>query len=626
MASKTVSGAFTINIIEDGMNYFMRTSNASATIPSNQESVAYSGTMYAYRRSGGDDSEAYSCYIIVWRKKGSTYTRWAYNTQKVTSYNFSSTVYHTGLSACDSIVVTMSDTLISTHAGYLAEIEIPVYKAGDKGNKGDKGDAAVVYELVPEYTSLKKASSQQILYVWIYKTVGGVRSQVSYGDISPTFTVSGATITGQWGQYDNDIRLAIAANSTAEVVLKMYIDNVEMARIGVPVIADGTNGKIGRNYYYAGEWEEIASSASFIVSDAQAPFFSYQPSGDTRKHYLFAPTTNGTYTKTQMGTPNPNTDSRWTLMWDDFEYLITKAIFGEFAKFGSAIINGDWMISTYGTIYIGGDADSYEVNATSSKTIGGVTYTKDNAYTLFDPEHPSGRASDTDSSVYNFVPNYAVDLLTGKTYQQNAYIYGEIRCKSLFKNVLLLNTEARYGSSSNPVIISGDRDLVFFAPNPYRYEDANNPNYLRFPHPWEYKGKEIQFNNCMPKKFTYTRSSSIYTANPQCNISMYNNIFYIDANNNIVDYDEEREERGEIWECYPRFKFLEDVVRNREWSYFNIFMSETTTGAEKDGSNTALFYNARSFKMLAAQTPTETGTEYAKTWYWYIYDVSYYLD
>jgi hypothetical protein len=108
-----------------------------------------------------------------------------------------------------------------------------------------------------------------------------------------------------------------------------------------------------------------------------------------------------------MGEPT-NSNTNFALMVTDFKYLITEAIFSDTAKLGSSYICGDWQISTYGILY---DANNqaYVIDATSSVTIDGVTYTKDNAYTKFDADF-------TDYSkdgAINFAPNYAVDLLTG---------------------------------------------------------------------------------------------------------------------------------------------------------------------------------------------------------------------
>ena len=55
----------------------------------------------------------------------------------------------------------------------------------------------------------------------------------------------------------------------------------------------------------------------------------------------------------------------------------------------------------------------------------------------FDPAYPSQSVNTTHNvngttwTGYNFVPNYCVDLLTGATYQQNAYVAGSIYTQSI---------------------------------------------------------------------------------------------------------------------------------------------------------------------------------------------------
>lgn len=107
-------------------------------------------------------------------------------------------------------------------------------------------------------------------------------------------------------------------------------------------------GKVGRFYYYAGEWNDFGNTDTWVVSDAQAPYFGYTPTNSTHGYYVFNPDENGTYTKKQIhdtyGDPTAN-HSPWIKMWDDFKYIITEAIFGSYAHFGSWVFNGDYMLS-----------------------------------------------------------------------------------------------------------------------------------------------------------------------------------------------------------------------------------------------------------------------------------------
>lgn len=153
------------------------------------------------------------------------------------------------------------------------------------------------------------------------------------------------------------------------------------------------NGKINRFYYYAQEWEN-SNLIGYVVTDYQTPFFSYN--GD---YWIFNPQENGLYSMSEMGQPAESTTSNptaWVRMISEFKYMITQAIFGEYAQFGSAIINGDWLLSTHGKR---NGADSQQ-------------------YIYFDPQDPMGITAG------NFAPNFCVDLKMGKLYAMSGAIGG----------------------------------------------------------------------------------------------------------------------------------------------------------------------------------------------------------
>lgn len=158
------------------------------------------------------------------------------------------------------------------------------------------------------------------------------------------------------------------------------------------------NKNVNRFYYYAQEWEDD-DEITYTVSPLQAPYFLYQD-----EYWVFNPIKNGTYSMAKMGEPRESAGGilGWEKMNAEFKYIITKAIFGEQAQFGSAIINGDWLLSAHGTID-GEQSDSY-VN--------------------FDPDDPTGEISG------NFAPTFCVDLLRGISYMNNAYIRGDVNATS----------------------------------------------------------------------------------------------------------------------------------------------------------------------------------------------------
>ena len=266
--------------------------------------------------------------------------------------------------------------------------------------------------------------------------------------------------------------------------------------ICVNTIEDGQQGKRGRAYYYAGVWESTPSNQTFPISDIQAPFFKYTLNNQTR-YALYDAQTNGNYTKSQMtpqtqqGKPDTNASgTSWKVMTNDFKYLITEAIFGDFAKFGSAIISGDWMLSAHGVIYdtTGTEHEIYS-NASSGDgtwTNNNVLYNADNAYRLFNEDYPNTNEPNS----LNFVPNYCVDLLTGSTYQHNAYVDGSLYAKSLqttfqdipyralTQNELVIGCSTWMGNDSNDIKIDvgiwnyafPDGDILVCLPtNQYQY-------------------------------------------------------------------------------------------------------------------------------------------------------------
>lgn len=159
---------------------------------------------------------------------------------------------------------------------------------------------------------------------------------------------------------------------------------------------DGQRGKAGRFYYFAGDWN---SSTTYVMTDTQAPyvkasngsFYMLDNAGNGGSNVN---STNQNPTNSSYGNGKP-----WSVMQSDHQYYIAKAFFGNYAQFGSAIINGDWMISTYG-----------KKNGSTS-----------NDYTSFDPSDPTGVSSSS-----HFAPNFCVDLKYGVCYMQDAYVKGSI--------------------------------------------------------------------------------------------------------------------------------------------------------------------------------------------------------
>lgn len=102
------------------------------TIGSNTTSATFTSTVSFYKKVGSAARAAYSCFCSVFRRKGTSYYYIANNgNSKATSW------YVEGLavsaSSYDALVFCIYDTKTTVHSGYLAELEVPVYKHGDTG-------------------------------------------------------------------------------------------------------------------------------------------------------------------------------------------------------------------------------------------------------------------------------------------------------------------------------------------------------------------------------------------------------------------------------------------------------------------------------------------------------------
>lgn len=222
--------------------------------------------------------------------------------------------------------------------------------------------------------------------------------------------------------------------------------------------SQGERGKVGRFFYYAGAFDSSDSTTTFTVSDAEAPFFSYNGN-----HWVYSPTENGSFTMAAMGNPSSSSSS-WNIMTNDFKYLITEAIFSSFAKLGGFVINDDWMLSRDGIIYDTSGV-AYTIDSSSTITIDGVTYTRDNAYTKFDATHP-----DSSSGNVNFCPNFCVDSATGVLYSTNGVFKGEISATG-WKSIDL--NDGNHGNKNEGFTISQGGTYSFNSNSTY-YTGSNN--------------------------------------------------------------------------------------------------------------------------------------------------------
>ena len=175
-------------------------------------------------------------------------------------------------------------------------------------------------------------------------------------------------------------------------------------------------GKTGLMFYMMGEWN---SATTYTRTSELIPLVHYD-NGVWNENLG----SNGHYWYLKADSSTNNTPAAGSTYWqqcDDFGVVITQGLFAKFAKLGSFVISDDWMYSQYGYI-INSSGVATEVSSPSQ------TFDNRPAYTWFnsaDPQAqvtPSGQGSDK----YRFRPTFAVDGLTGQTYQNLSYTKGGI--------------------------------------------------------------------------------------------------------------------------------------------------------------------------------------------------------
>lgn len=235
---------------------------------------------------------------------------------------------------------------------------------------------------------------------------------------------------------------------------KDYTAKCTLALIGSKQGAGGQKGDTGPMFYLCGEW---ANNTEYERTKQRCPVVYY----GGKYWYL---ENEGTSTG---DTPGPSSS-----VWEEaenFNMVFTDVLFVKnFAKLGSGIISGDWLISCAGYIVVNGVKTYYGPED---------EYGNAPAYMQFDEDYP-----DSDNGQNNFMPVYAVDLATGVTYQQKAHIQGSLRA-SLFEYKVYSSSDAGVG-----YIVPADADYYYFS---YPYGQASTTLQVTLPYAGDLPGKMI---------------------------------------------------------------------------------------------------------------------------------------
>ena len=377
-----------------------------------------------------------------------------------------------------------------------------------------KSQNSVVYEIV--FTeSWARVDNNNIVTArlkgYAYKVDGSTKTALNsvtirHGYIlndSDTYATTSTNSSGYFdcGDWFDDDNIIDFGKNSANIFAAIIIGGVVVQANYVTIAKQGANGqsirgKTGRFYYYGGEFDNTDTTKTFKINDAETPYFSHGTNAVTGlpNCHVYNPSTNPSsdLTMAQMWANSNQSwnNAPWQTFTNDFQYLMTRAVFSDQAYLGSFVVNTDWLISQHGevnhvasTAYTkfypefvnGGDlCENFDVNMnyilagsayfvggkkyyikvggssfssgcqlnvrmyngssdvgntinlTSSSPSGTITFepTTSGTYYLRADCQSSGMTAKLTAYVECFIPNFAVDGLTGSSYQNDGTFSG----------------------------------------------------------------------------------------------------------------------------------------------------------------------------------------------------------
>lgn len=290
--------------------------------------------------------------------------------------------------------------LVGENFQRIASLTIPVLWAGEPG---------VTYEIIPEVDRIHVTSSgtsvQGDVNIRAYKISPSGREALEIGknpgSYSLTTAVAGVSYILGKPSGSEDTTLACLTKAIIEkasklINLKLLKGGSVISEKNVDIVIDADSNKTF--YYFAGEFDE---TTEYTSSAHEAPYVSctYDETVtidgvanviSRTQYYMLVAETNRLASGSSSNLIYPQdqeADGIWELMTSDFKYIIAQAFFADFAKLGSAIFCGDWMISQWGR---------YKSNGAQSED-----------YKQFNPSDPLGG---------KWIPNVFCNFRKGEAY------------------------------------------------------------------------------------------------------------------------------------------------------------------------------------------------------------------
>ena len=282
------------------------------------------------------------------------------------------------LNGQDSLLAELWDS--SQHVVY--SLSVPVIKKGQTGAPGDDGEDGVSYEITPSVSCISMDGDGKVktgaITINAYRIKGSVRSELI--SAIPQHVIAGSDSWmaqycrdgGDWtffstkmnissGELSYEVPASAVQSTTSGLAFRLVYGKTSSYMVmhetsPIPVIRDGATGKQGKTgkwYYFAGYWKD---GDTYTSSERDAPYVAYEyeeeQNGMTvlvERCYMLVAETN-VVDGTPVAPRSTQADRIWEEMAQSFLYLITQAFFTKFAKLGSAVFSGDWMISQHGSL------------------------------------------------------------------------------------------------------------------------------------------------------------------------------------------------------------------------------------------------------------------------------------
>lgn len=237
---------------------------------------------------------------------------------------------------------------------------------------------------------------------------------------------------------------------SSQLSIRAYIGSSSVALKTLRGVSDGLRGATGPMCYIAGEYSD---DIEYKSDTSQTVAVEVPVSGsNTSELWQLNAATNWEWSNGEVTRKfKPNDGSGvWSKALSAYNTIRTRYLFAEFAKLGSAVVTGDWIISTSGMY---GTVEKTEADLIQGKPV----------YMRFDPSFPDTSVNQSHTvngstwNGYNFVPHLAADLRTGEVYMNKAHLKGQFT--SLDGRIVIEKTGNWYGMAATD---ADGRDLATF--------------------------------------------------------------------------------------------------------------------------------------------------------------------